>query len=134
VTQGYQDLAALPRVLEGIGWALIPVGPDASRALFATNPARANWVTQLREWCEREGRNFITAQRDGQEWVFVEHPAPARYRENAIAHRIDKFLGDFTPYFGAAEESLLPMIEARIRERRKLQEEVTRLKGTAPSS
>lgn len=126
VTQGYQDLATLTHVLERIGWSLIPLAPDGSRALFATSAARANWVAQLREWCEREGRNFFTARREGQEWLFVEHLAPAKYRENAIAHRIDGFLGDFAIYFGAADESLLAIIEERIRERRKLQKEVTR--------
>jgi hypothetical protein len=131
VTQGYQDLPALPTVLESIGWALIPVGPERSRALFATSPARAEWVAKLCEWCEREGRNFTTAQREGEGYVFTEHAAPARYRENAIGHLIDGFLGDLESYFGTADESLLPVIEQRIRERRKLQQDVARLKGAA---
>ena len=131
VTQGYQDLATLPHVLERIGWVLIPLAPDASRALFATSAAKASWVAQLREWCEREGRNFFTARRKGREWTCVEHLAPAKYRENAIAHRIDGFLGDFAVYFGAVDESLLATIEERICERRKLQKEVARLKGAA---
>lgn len=133
VTQRYQDLPALPEVLQRIDWALIPVGPDRGRALFVTSVSKADWVAKLREWCEREGRNLITARRDGEKWVFLEQPAPPKYRDNAIGHRIDGFLGEFETYFGPADESLLPVIDQRLHERRILREDVARVKRNAPS-
>ena len=47
--RGYQDLPELPQLLESCGWALIPIGPERSRALFIVSPANTNLVTTLRE-------------------------------------------------------------------------------------
>jgi hypothetical protein len=134
VTQGYHELPGLPEIVEQIGWALIPIGPARRRALFVTSVAKADWIAQARDWCEREGRNFITAQLQADEWIFVEQQAPTTYRDNAIGHQIDRFLGDFETYFGAPDQSLTSLIEERLEVRRKLQQEVARLKEPPPSA
>jgi len=127
ITGNYQDLPTLPEILEGIGWALIPIGPERSRAVFITRPTHAALVTKMEEWCEREGRNFATVALNGETLVLREQTAAASFRENAIAHRIDALLGDLESYFGGVEEDqLLPLIQQRIDARRKLRQELSR--------
>ena len=128
VTQGYQDLAQLAELIELCGWAVIPVGPERSRGLFLTSRAKADWVAKLEEWCEREGRNRGQVRLENGTLIYVERPAPEKYRKNAIAHCIDGFLGDMEMYFGGADESILDAVGERIRCRRQLQENVARLK------
>src|SRR4030095_11190262 len=94
VSQGYQDLEALPEILASIGWALVPIGPERGKALILTSPAKADWVANTREWCEREGRNAATLKLAGETLAIEDQPAPEKFRGNAIAHRIDGFLGD----------------------------------------
>lgn len=124
VTQGYQDLEALPEILDRIGWALIPIGPERGKALFITSPAKADLIVQLREWCERGGRNVATLQLAGEFPVLDDRSAPEKPRANAIAHRVDGFLGDLETVFGPIDSALLPVIEERIQARRKLREEI----------
>jgi hypothetical protein len=132
VTESYQDLPALPEILERIGWALIPIGPERSRALFITESRRADLVAKLREWCEREGRNFATVSLNAGALEFVDQPAPAKYRDNAITHHIDGLLGTIESYFGGVDETLLPVIEQRIRTRRKLRQNIARSQHSPP--
>src|SRR5690349_11009351 len=65
VTQGYQDLSALPQLLSQCDWALIPVGAERSKGLFVVSPAKADWIAKMHEWCEREGRNFGELKLEG---------------------------------------------------------------------
>ena len=128
VTQGYQDLPQLAELIELCAWALIPVGPERSKGLFLTNQAKADWVAKLDEWCEREGRNQGRVRLENGALVYAERPAPEKYRNNAVAHCIDGFLGDMEMYFGGADESILNTVGERIRARRQLQESIARSK------
>ena len=132
VTRGYQDLPELAKVVEQCGWTLIPIGPERSRGWFVASRANVDWITKIQEWCERAGRNFGQVQRDGEKPVFRDCHAPEKNRSNAIAHRIDVFLGNVEVLFGNADESILPMIEQRIQSRRKLQEDIARSKQARP--
>ena len=128
VTQGYQDLPQLAELVELCSWTLIPVGPERSKGLFLTSRAKADWVAKLEEWCEREGRNQGRVRLENGMLVYVERPAPEKYRNNAVAHCIDGFLGDMEMYFGGADESILGAVGERIRARRQLQENIARSK------
>lgn len=128
VTQGFQDLPQLGELVELCGWILIPVGPERSKALFLTSRAKADWIVKLDEWCEREGRNQGRVRVENGALVYVERPAPDKYRRNAVAHCIDGFLGDMEMYFGGADESIVDAISERIQSRRRLQESVARSK------
>jgi hypothetical protein len=126
VTQGYQDLSALPQLISQCGWALIPIGPERSKGLFVVSSEKADWIAKMHEWCDREGRNFGEIKLEGGSLTIVDRPASDKYRDNAIAHHIDGFLGDMEVYFGGVDESILPMIERRMQVRRKLREDVAR--------
>jgi hypothetical protein len=132
VTRGYQDLPELAQLVERCGWVLIPVGPERSRGLFVASQANADWIAKMQEWCEREGRNFGQLRREGGKLVFRDQPAPPNYRANAVAHRIDVFLGNLEVLFGEPDESILPEIERRLQTRRKLQADIARSKQPAP--
>lgn len=132
VTRGFQDLPELPQLLAQCGWALIPIGPERSKALFVVSPERADEVAKMREWCEREGRNAGALREEGGTPVIVDQPAPERYRDNAIAHCIDGFLGNLEVFFGGADESILPRVEQRLQARRKLRENVARAQQGLP--
>jgi hypothetical protein len=126
VTRGFEDLPELPQLVAQCGWMLVPVGPERSKGLFVAAADKAAWVGRLHEWCEREGRNHAVVRLQDGAPAILDHPAPERYRDNAIAHRIDEFLGDMEVLFGGADESILPVIEQRLRARRKLRQEVAR--------
>jgi hypothetical protein len=126
VTQGYEDLPQIREVLECCAWALIPVGPERSRALFVTRPAGAPWVTDLSEWCERDGRNRGHFRRAMGRIEWVDRFAPEQNRSNAIGHQIDLFLGRIETYFGRAETSLAPALLERMEARRQLRQDVAR--------
>ena len=129
VTRGFQDLPELPQLVERCGWVLIPIGPERSRGLFIASPTNADWIAKMQEWCEREGRNFGQVRQEGDKCGFHDQPAPPNYRANAVAHRIDVFLGNVEVLFGEPDESILPEIERRLQERRKLQADIARTKG-----
>jgi hypothetical protein len=128
VTWGFQELPQLPELVERCGWALIPIGPERSQGLFVVSPSKADWLAKLQEWCEREGRNFSQLRVEEGKLKLIEQPAPARYRDNAIAHHIDAFLGGLEVFFGGVDESILPAIEQRIQARRKLRQDLARSK------
>jgi hypothetical protein len=129
VTWGFQELAELPQLVEQCGWALIPVGPERSQGLFVVSPSNSDWLALLQEWCEREGRNFSQLRvKDGK--LRLHHqPASDKYRENAIAHHIDSFLGGMEVFFGGVDESILPAIERRLQARRKLRQDLASSKN-----
>lgn len=134
VTRGFQDLPELPQLVEQCGWVLIPVGPERSRGLFVAGKPNAGWIGKMQEWCEREGRNFGQILLEDDKLVFQDQPAPEKYRANAIAHRIDIFLGNVEVLFGEPDESILPEIERRIQTRRKLQADIARSRqGPTPA-
>ena len=132
VTRGYQDLPELRELVEQCGWALIPIGPERSKGLFVVSRTKADWIPALREWCEREGRNQGEVRLEDDTLVFDDHSAPEKYRENAIAHRIDSFLTALDVYFGGAEESILPKVERRMEDRRKLRQAIAQSKQAGP--
>jgi len=127
VIEGYQDLPTLGGLIERCGWALIPIGPERSKALFITSPSRREWVATLKGWCGRDGRNCGALRDEGGRLFIADAPAPAKHRENAIAHRIDHLLGEFESYFGGSD-GLGALVEQRIQARRKLQHDITRSK------
>lgn len=127
VIEGYQDLATLGELIELCGWALIPIGPERSKALFITSPPRREWVAALKRWCEHDGRNCGALRDEGGRLFIADAPAPAKYRENAIAHRIDRLLGEFEGYFGGSD-GLGALVEQRVQARKKLQQDIARSK------
>ena len=128
VTQGYQDLPQLAELVELCRWTLIPIGPERSKGLFLADRAKADWIAKLEEWCEREGRNQGRVRLENGTPTYVERAAPDKYRDNAVAHCIDGFLGEMEMYFGGADESILEAIGERIRARRQLQATIARSK------
>jgi len=129
VTPGYEEIPELPRILDSTGWVLIPVGPERSLGLFVVNPARADLVEKLREWCERDGRNYATLQREDSQLVVRAHSAPEKYRANAMNHRIDVFLSDMELAFDQADETMLPLIAERIEAKRRLRGQIEKAKA-----
>ena len=59
MVRGYEDLPELPELLTVCQWALIPVGPERSRALFVVDGSRADWIAQLAEWCARDRKSVV---------------------------------------------------------------------------
>ncbi len=132
VTDGYEDLPSLSELLDRIAWALIPIGPERSRALFITKAAAGDWVEKLREWTDHQGRNTAVLRADAGTLVLAERPAPANYRDNATARRIDAFLGDMETLFGKADPALAQIIERRLQARRELRQRIERARQSAP--
>ncbi|MBK7999804.1 MAG: hypothetical protein IPK15_14090 [Verrucomicrobia bacterium] len=128
ITHGYQDLPTLAELVERCEWALIPIGAERSKALFITNQEKGDWVATLKAWCDRNGRNCGTVRTDGGQLVIAETSAPEKYRENAIAHRIDRLLGEMDCYFGGVGADALTIIQKRIEHREKLQQDIARSK------
>ena len=134
VTGGFQDLPTLPELLEHCGWALIPVGAERGKAVFVTSPSHSEWVAKLEEWCERRGRNRARVRMQDGTLVLEERPATPVSRDNAMAQRVDSFLGGMETHFGVVDESVLPLIGQRIGARRKLQQDIARSKQFPPAS
>lgn len=128
ITHGYQDLPTLAELVERCEWALIPVGAERSKALFITSQEKGGWVATLKGWCDRDGRNCGTLRTDGGRLVIAETSAPEKFRENAIAHRIDRLLGEMDCYFGGVNADALTIIQRRIEHREKLQQDIARSK------
>lgn len=129
VTHGYQDLATLGELVERCGWVLIPIGPDRSRGIFLVSKERGDWVTALKTWCDRDGRNSGILRREPDRLVIADSTAPAKYRDNAIAHRVDHLLGEMETYFGGVDSDVLSVIQRRIESQRKLQDDIARSRG-----
>lgn len=131
VSQSYADISTLPALIEQIGWALIPLGPERSKAIFLTCPARAELVGKLRDWCASHGRNHGVLRREGGTLIVTDEPAPEKFRANAMAHRIETFLGSMEGYFGAADPTWLLAIEQRLAARRDLHRRIELSKQAA---
>lgn len=129
VTHGYQDLATLGELVERCRWVLIPVGPDRSKGVFIASKERGEWVTTLKTWCDRDGRNSGILRREAGRLVIADSAAPVKYRENAIAHRVDHLLGELETYFGGVDSDVLAVIQRRIESRQKLQDDIARSRG-----
>lgn len=127
-TPGYQDIPELPKVVELARWVLIPLGPGRNRALFAAAADQAEWITKLQDWCERQGRDLwkLSPATDGIRLVHC--PAPDKFRNNAIRHRIDRFLGDMELWFGSANGELATRVQQRIDDLDRLRENIARAK------
>jgi hypothetical protein len=127
-TPGYQDIPQLVPIIELAGWVLIPLGPGRSRALFAVASGQAAWLAGLQDWCDRQGRDVWRLARDeSRGTVALTHvPAPARYRDNAIRHRIDAFIGEMELWYGSANGELAPRVQERVDFLGKLREDIAR--------
>jgi hypothetical protein len=132
VTDGYEDLPSLPGLLDRIAWALIPIGPERSRALFITSAAAGDWVEKLREWTDHQGRNTAVLRSDSGTLILAARPAPANYRDNAMAHRIDGFLGEMETLFGHADPALPQAVERRLQARRELRQRIESARQSLP--
>lgn len=128
ITHGYENLPTLAELVERCEWVLIPIGAERSRALFITNHEKREWVATLKAWCDRDGRNCGTLRTDGGKLFIAETSAPEKYRENAIAHRIDRLIGEMDCYFGGVDADALALIQKRIDHREKLQQDIARSK------
>ena len=133
IIHGYQDLPTLGELIERCGWALIPIGPERSKALFVASKSQGEWVTSLKGWCERDGRNCGELRDVGGHLFIADSPAPEKNRENAIAHRIDRLLGELESYFGGSD-GVGELVERRIQARRKLREDIARSKHGSPGA
>ena len=128
IIHGYQDLPTLGELIERCGWALIPIGAERSKTLFIVSKSRNEWVTALKQWCDRDGRNCGGLRDIGGKLFIADAPAPEKNRENAIAHRIDRLLGELETYFGGTDDNVGALLEQRIQARRKLREDIARSK------
>jgi hypothetical protein len=124
VTRGYQDLPELGDLVEQCGWALIPVGPERSLALFVASRAQAAWIAKLEEWCDHDGRSRGQFRLDAPGLRLVLRPAPDGYRQNAIDHQVDLFLSRLETYFGSLEQAVPDIVAARIESRRELRQRI----------
>ena len=134
IVHGYQDLPTLAELVGLCEWVLIPIGPERSKAVFITCESRSEWVVMLKAWCDRDGRNSGRLREDGGKLFIAETPAPEKNRENAIAHRIDRLLGELETYFGGTDGSVGALLEKRIQARQKLQEDIARSKHSGPGA
>ena len=125
-THGHQDLPNLREVLEHCGWALIPIGPEHGKGLFIVSSLNGIWVTKLKDWCDRSGRNCGVLRKEQDRLVIADAPAPETQRANAIAHHIDGLLGELETYFGELDEPVGELVEQRVQARRKLRENIAR--------
>ena len=132
VTRGYHDLPELPHLLASCGWVLIPIGPERSQALFVAAPGRAGLTTELKAWCERQGRNWGEIRWEGERLAFLSKVASEEPRRRAMAHRIDCFLGELETYFGQVDPSMVPLIGERLEARHKLRDDIARAARHAP--
>jgi hypothetical protein len=132
VTDGYEDLPSLSALLDRIDWALIPLGPERSRALFITRATSGDWVEKLREWTDHQGRSTAMLRDEAGTLVLAGRPAPAKYRDNAMAQRIDGFLGDLETLFGEADPALVQALEQRLQVRRELRQRIESARQSAP--
>ena len=128
VTHSFEDSPRLAELLEECGWALIPIGPERSKAIFLVSPRHALLVTELQNWCERHGRNVGTLKRSAAGLIIEDAPAPEKHRSRVLAQRIDVFLGELETYFGPVEDSLGTLVGQRIRAQRQLREDIERSK------
>jgi hypothetical protein len=133
IVHGHQDLPTLGELIEHCGWALIPIGPERSKALFVVGRSRSEWVATLKGWCFRDGRNCGELRDVGGTLFIADAPAPEKNRENAIAHRIDHLLGELETYFCGCD-GVGALVEQRILARRKLQEDIARSKHGGPGA
>ena len=133
VTPGYEELDTLPQLVEQLGWVLIPVGAERSKAFFVTNAAKIALVEKLCEWCDRQGRNHAVLQDGESGMVLVERAAPAAERDRAMIHHVDAFLSRLEVYFGDCESAVPGLIERRAKERRELRERIERARRSPAS-
>lgn len=133
IIHGYQDLPTLGELIERCGWALIPIGPERSKALFVASKSQGEWVASLKGWCERDGRNCGELRDVGGKLFIADAPAPEKYRENAMAHRVDHLLGELETYFGGSDGAGA-LVGRRIQARRKLREDIARSKHGGPGA
>ena len=133
VTPGYEEMGTIPLLVEQLGWALIPVGAERSKAFFVTNAAQAGLVQKLREWCDRQGRNHAVLQGSEDGMVLVESSAPAAERDRAMVHHVDAFLSRMEVFFSDCESALPDLIRRRAQERRELRERIERARRSPAS-
>ena len=91
-------------------------------------------MDQLRAWTDRQGRNTAVLREAAGALVLSEMAAPAKQRDNAVAHRIDQFLGEMEIMFGAAEATLAQSIPERLQARRVLRERIEQARRNPPSA
>lgn len=134
VTRAYQDLPQLPEVIQRIGWALIPIGPERSQGLFIVSAANAPWLSKLADWCDREGRNHGEFRLVNGSLALADEGAPEQFRRQAMAHQADQFLFGFETYFGEPEDNVLDLVRERLAARRALREKIARARAGGSTS
>jgi hypothetical protein len=124
VVPGFQDLSALPELLESCGWALIPVGAERSQVLFVTAPRRQTWVDELSAWCGHRGRNHGVFVPLEQGLRLAVQPAPTVHREKALDQHVDAFLTRLEIYFGEVKPGIAARVDRRLETRHQLRNEI----------
>lgn len=55
----YESRPEWPQVLDEIGWAFIPNGPDGDWGELRVSPSRLDLLDKVRSWCRAKGRRWV---------------------------------------------------------------------------
>lgn len=135
VFHNFADSPRLTDLLNLCGWALIPIGPERSQALFIVARENALLVAELRNWCERHGRNMgeLKTSSSGNQLVIESTAAPEKHRARVMMQHIDEWLGEMEGYFGPAGNDLGTFVQQRVEARRQLREKILQASIVPPS-
>jgi hypothetical protein len=135
VFHNFADSPHLADLLNLCGWALIPIGPERSQALFIVARENALLVAELRNWCERHGRNVgeLKAGTGAGQLVIESTPAPEKHRVRVMTQHIDEWLGEMEGYFGPASDDLGAFVQQRVEARRQLREKILQANAASPT-
>lgn len=88
-----EEFDQFPDLVASVGWMLTSVDAENRWALFASNPAKSDYIGLLQHWCHEHGRTFSTiAVADGKTALNV-YPAPDENRKHAVYGEGSQFLG-----------------------------------------
>lgn len=135
VFHNFADSPHLADLLNLCGWALIPIGPERSQALFIVARENALLVAELRNWCERHGRDVgeLKIGTSDNQLVIESTPAPEKHRARVMTQHIDEWLGEMEGYFGPAGNDLGAFVQQRVEARRVLREKILQASTTSPA-
>lgn len=133
IFHNYVDSPHLADLLNLCGWALIPIGPERSQALFIVARENALLVAELKNWCERHGRNVGELKSTEGQLQIETTPAPEKHRARVMTQHIDEWLGEMEGYFGPAGNDLGALVQQRVEARRQLRKKILQASTASPS-
>jgi hypothetical protein len=97
----YADLPDFPKLLQKIGWVVVPIGEEKNFALVLTSESKKSYLDLLQHWCHEKGRTFYTLTNGTiRRW-----PAPEDSRLNLAFEQGGLFLAKMAHFGISAEEA-----------------------------